>query len=643
MRRLVPFISTAAIVGIVSAVAYAFTGATQFDPNAACLGNAKLLVKAIQQYEQDNDEHLPPTNTAAAFHAALLPYVSSSSVFVCPETHADYQPNQAISGESIAAVSDIHSTVIFQDAVPHADGKSTVAYVDGSVLYGGKELGDLNQLCVDRAAKLAIATQQYIQDNDEIFPPMTTPAAFEAAVYPYVKSHVAFVCPETNKPFVPNASLNNLSLAAVSDPVNTTLFSDPDPHADGIKTVAYVDGHVVHGNYIPGGKPDSRALTNQCASNLHQLGLGFAQYLQDNDESFPVFKTYKQVEPLLNPYIRFSSPFKCPSNGLDYTVNTALSGKSLSAIQDPSSTWLVRDSAMNQDGSILTVFLDGSVRGQFNKIPIAVSVLPTNETRLLWYGGDGETRLWTLDAAGAFEKSVTVKQDLTPIAGMTTDTKLRTLILRSSGNTDTLQFFDSKGTLIKSQVNGPYDGWDPIGIGIGPNWQGHLLWKKYDGTASVWTLRTDGPYMADVKQGPISGLNAISLASAPDNSQRLLWMADNGIPQVEVLDGGGNLLSSRTISPMPGWTLKSIAVGSDNVARVMWTSAKHSMRIWKVPAAGVVDRTVYIQAGGDWQPVGFGVGVDGNYRALFAGAAGALVDVVSPNGTVISSNVLPRP
>jgi len=642
MRRLVPFISAAAIVGIVSAVAYAFTGAAQFDPNAACLGNAKLLVKAIQQYELDNDEHLPPTNTAAAFHAALLPYVSSSSVFVCPETHADYQPNQAISGESIAAVSDIHSTVLFQDTVQHTDGKTTVAYVDGSVLYDGKEVGDVNQICVDRAHDLAIGVEQYVQDYDETFPPMNTQAAFEAAVSPYVRNPRDFICPATNKLFVPNPNLSNVPLNSIVDSQTTVLFSDPDAHPDGIKTVAYADGHIVHGNYRPGGRGPATPF-NACGSNVRQIALALTQYIQDNDETFPAYKSYAQFVAQLMPYAKKAAIFKCPDTGLNYVLNPALNGVNLAYVNDPASVWYLRDAAPNSDGSIHILWADGHTRFQFGTIPIAISMLPTNEAKLLWYAGDGRTVLSTIDAAGAFEKSVTVKQDLTPIAGMTTDTKLRTLILRSSGNTDTLQFFDSKGTLIKSQVNGPYDGWDPIGIGIGPNWQGHLLWKKYDGTASVWTLRTDGPYMADVKQGPISGLNAISLASAPDNSQRLLWIADNGIPQVEVLDGGGNVLSSRAISPMPGWTLKSIAVGSDNVARVMWTSAKHSMRIWKVPAAGVVDRTVYIQAGGDWQPVGFGVGADGNYRALFAGAAGALVDVVSPNGTVISSNVLPRP
>jgi len=642
MRRLVPFISAAAIVGIVSAVAYAFTGAAQFDPDAACIGNAKLLSQAVLQYEQNNGQHLPPTDSVASFHAALLPYVSNPSVFVCPATHLDYAPNPAVSGVLVWNVANSHTTAVFQDAAPHIGGKTIVAYVDGSVSDGSPSNEDVNQVCVDRAFQVGLGLQQYIQDNDEIYPPMHTPAEFEAAVIPYVKDNQDFVCPTTHKPFVPNASLSGVSLASIADPASTVAFSDPDAHDDGIKTVGYADGHVLHGNYHPSKTPPNGSMS-VCNSYERQLALGVIQYAQDNDEYYPTYKTYAQFTAQVLPYVKNKSLFQCPDTGLNYELNPALNGVTLASLESPATTWYLRDAAPNQDGTVNVMMADGHIRTELAPRVIGLSVLPNNETRLLWQTPDGGAKLYTLDAAGSFEKSANVKPDTMPIIGLVTDTKLRTILLRGIGNTDTLQFLDANGNTIKSQVNGPYDGWDPIGLGIGPNWQGHLLWKRTDGQASVWTLRTDGPYMTDRRQGPVSGLKALSLASAPDNSQRLLWSADNGIPQVWTLDGGGNVLSTRTISPMPGWTPKSITVGSDNVARVLWTSAKHSMRIWKVPSTGVVDRSVFIQEGADWQPVGFGVGADGNYRALFAGAAGALVDVVNPNGTVISSNVLARP
>ena len=76
----------------------AATQITSFDPPAATVGNARLLLLAVTQYEQDADEKLPNTQSVAAFDAALRPYVPDPAVFVSRVTGKPFIPNAAISG-----------------------------------------------------------------------------------------------------------------------------------------------------------------------------------------------------------------------------------------------------------------------------------------------------------------------------------------------------------------------------------------------------------------------------------------------------------------------------------------------------------------------------------------------------------------
>ncbi len=62
-----------------------------------------------------------------------------------------------------------------------------------------------------------------------------------------------------------------------------------------------------------------------CLSNMKQIGLGTLQYVQDNDETWPIFYAYnsvpasgnpghKGVELELQPYTRSLQVFKCPND-----------------------------------------------------------------------------------------------------------------------------------------------------------------------------------------------------------------------------------------------------------------------------------------------------------------------------------------
>jgi prepilin-type N-terminal cleavage/methylation domain-containing protein/prepilin-type processing-associated H-X9-DG protein len=66
-----------------------------------------------------------------------------------------------------------------------------------------------------------------------------------------------------------------------------------------------------------------------CQSNLKQVGLGFAMYIQDYDERFPNRLTTSQTTTWrsnLQPYIKSTQVFKCPSNSDDALDIAGVSG-----------------------------------------------------------------------------------------------------------------------------------------------------------------------------------------------------------------------------------------------------------------------------------------------------------------------------
>ena len=77
------------------------------------------------------------------------------------------------------------------------------------------------------------------------------------------------------------------------------------------------------------GRARENARRSSCQSNLKQIGLGIMQYTQDYDETYPV--TYNQYvagqyipwNQTVQPYVKSTQLFKCPSNTADYNASPA--------------------------------------------------------------------------------------------------------------------------------------------------------------------------------------------------------------------------------------------------------------------------------------------------------------------------------
>ena len=71
------------------------------------------------------------------------------------------------------------------------------------------------------------------------------------------------------------------------------------------------------------------ARRSSCQSNLKQIGLGILQYTQDNDEIMPIARrwitasTYYSWHSAVQPYVKSTQLFKCPSNTTTSSIVSA--------------------------------------------------------------------------------------------------------------------------------------------------------------------------------------------------------------------------------------------------------------------------------------------------------------------------------
>ncbi len=97
--------------------------------------------------------------------------------------------------------------------------------------------------CLSHLRQIGTALMQYLMDYDERFPPMKTFDQTQKALNPYLRNLSVFNCPATKKPYQPNPHLHLKSLKDISKPSETPAFYDAQPHPDGMRGVAFVDGH----------------------------------------------------------------------------------------------------------------------------------------------------------------------------------------------------------------------------------------------------------------------------------------------------------------------------------------------------------------------------------------------------------------
>lgn len=218
----------------------------------------------------------------------------------------------------------------------------------------GAKQGDVNSECVYNAGQVATGVAAYAQDWDETFPPMKNETTFQQIIAPYTHSTTVFTCPATQLPYARNLTLSGMPESIISDLGRTWAVKDAKPHADGLKTVAYLDGHVTRGGV------DQADPNVECVGDAKQLVLATWMYFQDYGQA-PPMQTMTAYLTAVYPYVKSHRKFRCPATTIYYKLNPALSGQDLNSISNPSSVEVLRDARPHADGKSTIAYLDGHV------------------------------------------------------------------------------------------------------------------------------------------------------------------------------------------------------------------------------------------------------------------------------------------
>jgi hypothetical protein len=92
--------------------------------------------------------------------------------------------------------------------------------------------------------QLATGMMMYMQDYDEVLPPMPDAEKLKKVVLPYVKNEGVFKSPATRQAFRPNPRLSGRKLASLGNPAGVIMLYSAAPEPDGTRLVARADGSV---------------------------------------------------------------------------------------------------------------------------------------------------------------------------------------------------------------------------------------------------------------------------------------------------------------------------------------------------------------------------------------------------------------
>jgi hypothetical protein len=605
--------------------------AIPFAPSDLTIGRAHELSLAFTDYSEDNNENFPPMTSAAAFDAALAPYVHDSNAYYSADTGQPFVPNAALTGNEYGQLAAQGPTPIFQD---DPTGQSAVvAFLDGHIEYGGVETGDPVQVSLSRARALVLGVAQYSQDNNETLPDMETQSAFETAIEPYVIAPFDFTDNLTGQYFIPNADLSGMEERSITqNPATVPVVSDLSPAPDGLTTIAYLDGHAVHGAAV---QPVPSA-----TDSIKDLGLAIEEYIEDYNETLPPLDSETALEAAVTPYIGFGNPFLSPS-GLPYNLNSSLSGESIADISNPSQVWLLADTVENPNGTLNTVFVDGQEQTTYAFVPVGLATGRDNFTRLVWGKANGVTAITILSPSGnrlAFQSNPAAAGPLVGIA-VASDATAR-LLFNSGGGLEYLQSVSSGGSPLATSDDGPYDGWTPLGVTVTPSDQTVLLWQRYDGTTVLEYFSSAGIAQNSVVDATPSGFQAIAIASSAAGDARVLF--GNGAGSLTIWD---DLSSGQTTTTVPtqGGSPVALAVGPDNQNHVLLTRPNGSVIVLTVSPAGVAG-AIQCPPFMTWTAVGLSVDAGNNTHILWRNQVGtACIRTYSPHGSFISVQTYPAP
>ncbi|BDI33782.1 hypothetical protein CCAX7_58330 [Capsulimonas corticalis] len=451
--------------------------------------------------------------------------------------------------------------------------------------------------CLANAKPLALAVAQYAQDWDGFLPATDTQAHFQAALLPYVGRTSAFTCPATHLAYVPNPAISGHSIFEYRATEDTTIvFQDAAPHPSHKSTVGFLDGHVEQGG-VEAGDPDQL-----CVDHVKAISLAVLQYVQDNDERYPLLDSPDHAKTALMPYVTSARMFICPATGQPYVFNASLSYVAFPSIASPTTTIVMQDAIAHSNGVKTIGYADGHV----TPAPTASDpgAADTANLRQIGFGvtqyvQDYDEFYPSFQNEPAFETAVG-PYTRNPSIFINPNTG-QNYLLNASLSGRSLASLDAPSMfwMAKDRAVNPDGSFNtltadgrvstrysciPIHISVGADNETRLLWGRADGQAVLSFLSLSGDEQWRGYLG--SGLGtARGIVTAPSGMSTLLFSTPNSATVLGVNVRGGVVQKSQ-FGPYDGWGVKGVAVGGNGLPRLLWRRYDKSWAIWQMSAAG---------------------------------------------------------
>lgn len=138
---------------------------------------------------------------------------------------------------SAGSISDIRAFDLKSEIAESESMASAVAGAAGETGAGsGTSESNLKQI--------GTALLMYVQDYDEVLPPMTSSTQLSKVLQPYCKSTAIFTQPGAEKPYQPNPILSKKKLRHITSPATMVMLYELVPASDGSRWAVFLDGHV---------------------------------------------------------------------------------------------------------------------------------------------------------------------------------------------------------------------------------------------------------------------------------------------------------------------------------------------------------------------------------------------------------------
>jgi len=141
---------------------------------------------------------------------------------------------------AIGSLTDIRQFNLEEEIAEQAE---MAAATEGMMSGGGEPAGGSTE-SLSNLKNLALAVQMFLADNEDVMPDMTDALAVLEELGDYVKNDEVFFQPDTGQAYGVNTSLSQKRLAEIADPVSIAVFYEEEPGDEGMRGVAFLDGHA---------------------------------------------------------------------------------------------------------------------------------------------------------------------------------------------------------------------------------------------------------------------------------------------------------------------------------------------------------------------------------------------------------------